>query len=413
MYFSRGVRPLPPADESMIHDALVIGGGPAGATVAWLLARSGWKVVLLEKSVFPRRKVCGEFISATSMPLLHNLGIDAEFLEMAGPPVRRVGLYAGAHRVDAPMPVSRAGDGGLGRALGREHLDAMLLDGAKRAGAEVLQPCTGVRLRHGRGIQVCTAKEPKSNVEIRSRVVIAAHGSWEKGNLPAQARSRKRAASDLLAFKAHFTRSGLPDGLMPLIAFPGGYGGMVNTDHGRVTLSCCIRRDALKMCRDASSERRRASEAVMRHILAHSEGVQLALGNAGTIEPWLSAGPVRPGIHFLYENGVFGVGNTAGEAHPVVAEGISMALQGAWLLSELLLAGRSQALRGNTDSIGRAYARAWCRHFHFRLRAAAVVAQIAMRPEMIKPTLPVFRRVPDLLTICTRLSGKTAHVISV
>jgi len=55
----------------MTYDALVIGGGPSGATAALLLARAGWNVVLAEKTAYPRPKVCGEFISATSLPLLH------------------------------------------------------------------------------------------------------------------------------------------------------------------------------------------------------------------------------------------------------------------------------------------------------------------------------------------------------
>ena len=396
----------------MTHDALVIGGGPAGATVAWLLARSGWTVALLEKSVFPRRKVCGEFLSATSMPLLHNLGIDSRFLDIAGPPVRTVGLYTGSHMLEAPMPVNHTGHAGLGRALGREHLDDMLLDGAKRAGVEVLQPCSAIAIARDKDFHVCLAKRSASNIELRARMVIAAHGSWEKGKLPTQLRSRKPAPSDLLGFKAHFVRSGLPDGLIPLIAFPGGYGGMVHTDHGRVTLSCCMRRDVLKRCRNASIGSRRASNAVMGYILEHCDGVQLALEGAKTVGPWLSAGPIRPGLRSLYKDGVFAVGNTAGEAHPVVAEGIGMAMQGAWLLSEFLIAGRTQALRGDTDSIGRAYARAWRRHFQSRLRMAAAIAHLAMRPEATRPLLPLFQRLPDLLTICTRLSGKTANVIA-
>jgi flavin-dependent dehydrogenase len=48
------------------YDAIVIGGGPAGSTTALMLARAGWAVALIEKSQFPRSKVCGEFISAST-----------------------------------------------------------------------------------------------------------------------------------------------------------------------------------------------------------------------------------------------------------------------------------------------------------------------------------------------------------
>jgi flavin-dependent dehydrogenase len=138
-----------------------------------------------------------------------------------------------------------------------------------------------------------------------------------------------------------------------------------------------------------------------------------ALESAKADGPWLSAGPIRPGIRSLYKDGIFAVGNTAGEAHPVVAEGISMAMQGAWLLSEFLIAGRMQVQRGSASLIGRAYTRAWRRHFRPRLRSAAVFAHLAMRPYATKALLPLFKRVPDLLTVCTRLSGKTTNVIAV
>ena len=68
-----------------ILDALIIGGGPAGGTAALLLARAGWSVAVLEKSTFPRQKVCGEFLSATNLPLLRHLGIAEPFLALAGP----------------------------------------------------------------------------------------------------------------------------------------------------------------------------------------------------------------------------------------------------------------------------------------------------------------------------------------
>ena len=399
----------------MIYDALVIGGGPAGATTAWLLAHAGWSVVLLEKASFPRRKVCGEFISATTLPLLQVLGLDEMFLAMSGPPVREVGLYAGSHIQTAPMPVNHKVDTGWGRALGREHLDYILLNGAKRAGVDVIQSCSATGLTRDNGILICTAErfDPDTKIEVQARVVIAAHGSWEKGNLPTHISRQKPEPSDLLGFKAHFTQTELPIDLMPLLAFPGGYGGMVNTDHGRMSLSCCIRRDMLQQCRGESDTYHRAGDAVLAHIMKNCEGVQRALQRAQTQGPWLSAGPIQPGIRTLYKDGIFAAGNAAGEAHPVVAEGISMAMQGAWLLAELLIARRTQILCGNINEIGRVYTQAWRRYFAPRLHISAIFAHLAMRPTATKILLPMFQHIPVLLTICSRFSGKTTKIVPV
>src|SRR5438445_11544960 len=87
-----------------LYDALVIGGGPGGATAALLLARAGWSVALVERKEFPRRKVCGEYVSATNLPLFDHLGIGDRFRAMAGTPVTRVGLFAGTTIAQADLP---------------------------------------------------------------------------------------------------------------------------------------------------------------------------------------------------------------------------------------------------------------------------------------------------------------------
>src|ERR1700733_5451146 len=86
------------------YDAVIIGAGPAGSTAAILLAQAGWSVALLEKQVFPRRKVCGECIAASNLPLVDALGIGDAFAAMAGPELRRVALLCGAQSVSAALP---------------------------------------------------------------------------------------------------------------------------------------------------------------------------------------------------------------------------------------------------------------------------------------------------------------------
>jgi len=389
------------------YDALVVGAGPAGATAALILARAGWSVAIVEKAAFPRRKVCGEFISATSLPLLHELGIAKDFLAHAGPDVRRVGLFAGDEALSAAMPTGSAG--AWGRALGRERLDLMVLDAAVRAGARLWQPWSAVALAPSRTGHACTIVAREETQDLGARIVILAHGSWETGRLPSQA-ARAHKPSDLLAFKAHFAAGDFAADLLPLIVFPGGYGGMVHSDGGRVTLSCCVRRDVLQQCR-AHHSGVHAGDAVLRHIVASCAGVRDALAHARVVDTWLSAGPIQPGIRPRYADGVFFAGNSAGEAHPIVAEGISMAMQSAWLLARALTA-RQADLSRNLDAIGNDYGAAWVRQFAPRVRAAAVFAHVAMRPGQARPLLPVLRRFPAILTLGARLSGKTRQVVA-
>jgi len=383
-------------------DAVVIGGGPAGAAAAGLLARGGWSVGVLESATFPRRKVCGEYLSGTSLPLLDLLGAGEAFRDLAGPPVTRVGLFAGRAWLEAPLP--QAG-GAWGRALGRESLDTLLLDRAARAGAEVRDGCTVTTLARDGSDWRCLARSVAGDLYWRAKVVIAAHGSWRPGALPTQPRRRPPRPSDLFGFKAHFTDSGLPEGLMPLLCFPGGYGGMVHADGGRVSLSCCVRRDQLAALRRRDPGE--AGEAVLHHILDSCPAARRVLGPARREGGWLSAGPIRPGIRGGGSAGAFLVGNAAGEAHPVVAEGISMALQGAWLLARRLLSSRGR----EADAVAAGYAADWRRAFAPRLYAAAAVAHWAMRPAAVAAALPLLSRLPALLSWGARASGKAAAVV--
>ena len=382
----------------MRYDAIIIGAGPAGSAAAIELVRQGRSVAIVEKAEFPRRKVCGEFLSATTVPVLRHLGIEKEWHKLAGPDVRRVALFAGERIVEAPMPAGQ----GYGRALGRDVLDEMLLAAARSHGAQVQQPCRATSLQPAEGEHHLAIAGPKGGSILSAPVVIAAHGSWERGSLPSSL-PKSSASSDMLGFKAHFKGATLASDTMPLLAFPGGYGGIVWADEGRLSLSCCIRRDVLAALRAGTG--RSAAEAVEAHVASSCLGVRRVLGGAHLDGPWLATGAIRPGIRPRYARGLFRVGNLAGEAHPVIAEGISMAIQSGFLLARELR-GIDFDDAGQRDAAGRCYSAAWSRQFAARIHAARMVASLAARPRQLSPLAAFIEAVPALLTAGARLSGK-------
>jgi len=366
----------------MRFDAVVIGAGPAGATCARLLAKAGWRVALVEKSVFPRRKVCGEFLSAASLPVLQACGIAEDYLASAGPMVTRVGVFAGDAAVVSPTEQA------WGRALGRDKLDMLLRDAAVEAGAELFQPAEIVAHHAESDAQVCRLADGR---EVASRVVIAACGSWNARE-PFAIRHLSHP-SNLFAFKALFRHARLPDGLMPLLAFPGGYGGMVASNDGLTSLSCCVRRDVLALARARYGGK--AGDAVLAHIRATTLHVEQALSGVAPDGTIMSVGPIHPGIRPRLEAGIYAVGNLAGEAHPVIAEGINMAIQGGALLARCLIAGRAEE-----------YPVLWRRRFATRVRAAGLFAHLAMNGVTRSMSRHVIAAFPQILDWGARLSGK-------
>jgi 2-polyprenyl-6-methoxyphenol hydroxylase-like FAD-dependent oxidoreductase len=403
-------------------DALVIGAGPAGASCAIRLARAGWDVTLIEQSVYPRGKVCGECLGAATLQLVDELGVGEQLRALAGPEIRQVGWMTHTRTAVAEMPACTTGSHRYGRAIGRDTLDTLLLECARRVGVTIIQPARVQAIRGVPGAFVCEYRrrsgedraEPAAAVAtIFAAIVIDAHGSWELA--PAGIDSerhleRSKRPSDLLAFKANFQDTALSPGFLPVLALPGGYGGMVIADRGRTTIACCLRRDTLRECRQGT--RGDGAGAVVEAYLKSScRGVARALDGARREGPWRSVGPLRLGFAASGSPGVLRIGNAAIEAHPLIGEGICMALQSAALLAGAL---QSKPARINERFISgcqERYERAGRRAFAWRINWAQCCAQMAMHRSLATPLAVVMQQWPRALTLAARLAGKAQSVV--
>jgi 2-polyprenyl-6-methoxyphenol hydroxylase-like FAD-dependent oxidoreductase len=400
-------------------DALVIGAGPAGAATAILLKMAGWRVILVEKSSYPRQKVCGECLSAASLALLDQLGVGAAVRDRAGPELHRVAWMSGDSILIADLPACTEGPYRYGRALGRDQLDAILVKRAIELGVMLIQPGKVRSVTGELGDFECdiilsvqgfaeTVRLQESVIR-RVPIVIDAHGSWENGpeGGPQPASLVPHRGSDLLGFKASFVNATLPQGLLPVLSFRGGYGGLVIAEDRRLTLAGCIRRDTLARWRAARRPGTPAGAAFELYLRASCRGVRESLAGALRSGPWLSIGPLRPQIRLRKPHRLFSVGNAAGETHPLIGEGMSMAVQSAFLLASQLAPQPAHTIDATRAlEIHRAYRSAWCKAFALRQRLAAIYAHIAMRPLLSLPATRLLRNCPQLLTAAAHLAGK-------
>ena len=144
------------------------------------------------------------------------------FLAAAGPPVTRVGVYAGDAMLTAPRGKS-LGPGAGARASGYDA--ARCGGGGGRQAVSARRSLTALRARGGR---LCICRLDDGRQARRRRIVIAACGSWNAKGLFALTTPNPRHPTCSPSRRISGTAR-LPAGLMPLLAFPGGYGGMVQT----------------------------------------------------------------------------------------------------------------------------------------------------------------------------------------
>src|SRR2546421_933940 len=157
-------------------DVVVVGAGPGGSTAAYHLARHGLTVLLLEKTEFPREKVCGDGLTPRAVRQLVKLGVDtspeAGWLRNKG-----LRILGGGVRMELDWP-DLASFPSYGLTRTRLDFDELLARQAQKAGAELLTKhnVTGPVLDAAGRVVGVTARVNGESKEFRAPLVLAADG---------------------------------------------------------------------------------------------------------------------------------------------------------------------------------------------------------------------------------------------
>lgn len=153
-------------------DVVVVGAGPAGASAAIVLARSGQRVILADRARFPRDKCCGDGITGAALPRLRDLGLDPT----------KVASWRGVDRTvfvspsGRGVPLSTSSSRGAVLAIAtRADLDAALVDVARAEGVRVIEEA---RLESATVSADAVSVEFERAGTLRAPYVIAADGAW-------------------------------------------------------------------------------------------------------------------------------------------------------------------------------------------------------------------------------------------
>lgn len=214
-------------------DVLVVGGRVAGASTAMLLARSGHKVVLVDRAPLPSDTVSTHAVLRSGVLQLARWGVLERVLAAGTPEVRRITLGFGAEKIGFDVKAEHGVDALV--APRREVLDGILLDAAIEAGVEVHDRTRLKRLRMTTAgtVNGAVLDHEGRETDITARFVVGADGTNSRVGSLVGARAYHRYAATNAVHYAYFSDLELPGFWFQFT--PGVNAGSICTNDG---LSC-------------------------------------------------------------------------------------------------------------------------------------------------------------------------------
>ncbi|MEX2178415.1 MAG: FAD-dependent oxidoreductase [Gemmatimonadaceae bacterium] len=345
-------------------DVIVVGGGPAGASTAFQLARQGVRVRVLERARFPRAKPCAECLSPQASRILDDMGV-LSALESRG------ALLSGM-TVRAPNGTWLRGDYVAGHgyrgyrdrglALRRDVLDHALLTRAREAGALVDERVrvTGVRRNRRDEVGGVTVLTPGGGTrDLSAPMIVGADGLR---SVIARRLGLARAATwpRRISLVAHFRGVADVGAYGEMHVEPDGFVGIADVGEGVTTVAAVFpAARATEMSRDRAH--------FLRRWLASKPHLASRFVGATQDGPARAVGPFASHARRAWHEGAVLVGDAADFFDPFTGEGIYSALRGGELAADAIVealgasrsADSTRALRGYDAARTREFGDKW------------------------------------------------------
>ena len=357
------------------YEVVIVGGGPAGSSLAILLAERGRHVLLIEKESMPRDKLCGEFLSTEVEAICKRLGVRDLLAALGANRISRAVCTTPDAELTVDLP-------GTAHGVSRRAFDELLFARAKEAGAACLQ---GVQVEAVEGTLTSGFDVMTPEWAANTRFVVGAYGrrtSLDR-KLDREAISHR---SPYVAFKAHFEGPFERD-TIELHCFHRGYCGLLVEEDGHVNVCWITHQDHLK---GAGGD----PGALLSQMRIWNPRLDERLRDLRQLHSFLAVSQLSFRRKELFSKDVCLVGDAAGMIAPLCGDGMGMAMRSAQLLAPMI----DQFLDGflREDAMRRAYMDVWRREFRKRMVMGRLLQELCMRPRLLTPSLSLASRVPTL-----------------